>query len=430
LGIVFVCLLFKDRKQHYMKGAFILIGLLWVAMLHAQITFTGTGGLLIPPNAPNQTTGTTESSCNVSGIGVLGGCFTIEKVTINLLHSWDNDLGILLIAPNGLVLELSTENGDSDDNYLGTVFSDNASVFITDGAPPFSGNFKPEGRITNLLPPYSNGPAPGTHNFANTFNGSNADGDWTLFISDNYSNDVGRLINWSITFNNGSAAPAANAGPDQSICAGQSTVLTASGNGSYLWSTGATTASVIVSPTTTTTYTVTVTSTGCGTDTDEVIVTPYPVSASITPGSPYICAGKTVALNANPGYSGYIWSNGKQGPNITVMSSGTYTVTVTNSIGCTATASINLPDHPIPTVFLSVPDNNVCTGDCKMLQANITGTPPFQFTWQFQLAGAPVGNTQTVSGANSPLDFQVCPPNNDGAVQVVVCTLSDAFCTN
>ncbi|MEI6411764.1 MAG: proprotein convertase P-domain-containing protein [Bacteroidota bacterium] len=414
-----------------MKGTFILIGLVWANILYAQITFNGVGGLLIPPNAPNETTGITESTCSVTGIGVLGGCYAIEKVTINLLHSWDNDLGIFLVAPNGQVLELSSENGDSKENYLGTVFRDDASIFITEGFPPFSGNFKPEGRINNLVPPYSNGPALGTFTFANTFNGSNADGDWTLYISDNYSDDVGRLINWSITFNKGSAAPIVYASPDQNICTGQSTLITAIGNGNYLWSTGATTPSIIVSPTSPTTYTVTTTVPACGTASDEVVVTPYPVSASITPSSPYICPGKTVTLNANPGYTGYTWSNGKHGTNITVISAGTYTVTVTNTIGCTAVASFNLPGHPNPTISLYATDVNMCIGDCKTLQASLIGTPPFQFTWQFQVEGSAVGNSQAITVSGSSINFQVCPPpGGTGLFDVVICTLSDAFCTN
>jgi len=47
-----------------------------------------------------------------------------------------------------------------------------------------------------------------------------------------------------------------NASP-ANICVGGSTILTASGGSNYTWSTGATTSSIVVSPTTTTTYTVT-----------------------------------------------------------------------------------------------------------------------------------------------------------------------------
>jgi extracellular elastinolytic metalloproteinase len=72
-----------------------------------------------------------------------------------------------------------------------------------------------------------------------------------------------------------SPAPVANAGPDQSICTGQSVTLgTAAQPGTtYSWSPGgATTAQISVAPTATTTYTVTAT-TSCGSASDSAVVT-------------------------------------------------------------------------------------------------------------------------------------------------------------
>ena len=58
--------------------------------------------------------------------------------------------------------------------------------------------------------------------------------------------------------------PIASAGTDITISSGTSTTLTASGGGSYVWSTGATTNTIVVTPTVTTDYCVTVTDTnGC-----------------------------------------------------------------------------------------------------------------------------------------------------------------------
>jgi hypothetical protein len=70
--------------------------------------------------------------------------------------------------------------------------------------------------------------------------------------------------------------PVADAGPDQVICLGDSTVVgtPAQPDNTYSWSPGGqTTAQITVSPTTTTTYTVTATTAACGSDSDSATVT-------------------------------------------------------------------------------------------------------------------------------------------------------------
>lgn len=69
--------------------------------------------------------------------------------------------------------------------------------------------------------------------------------------------------------------PNANAGPDQNICAGQNTVLNASGGGTYKWSTNATTSTISVSPAATQIYTLTVTQNDCE-SIDQVNITVNP----------------------------------------------------------------------------------------------------------------------------------------------------------
>jgi subtilisin-like proprotein convertase family protein len=322
----------------------------------AAQTFSGTAPLPVPPGAPLATIGVTESVSTVSGVGVLGGCLTIENVTINLLHTWTGDIGILLVAPDGSFLDLSTGNGASGDNFSVTVFSDNAPTFITAGAPPYNGSFRPEGRATTLSNPYSNANALGTFTFANTFEGVNADGEWRLYINDYVSLDVGNLLSWSITFGSGGTPPIANAGPDRNICAGQTAVLTATGGNGYQWSTGASSAATTVSPSTTTTYTVTVSSSGCGTDTDEITV---------------------------------------------------------------------FVQDP-PTVTLAADAPTVCAGGCQTITAELVGTPPFSLQWRF----VPGSGVQTVTSGANTISFEACPPGGSGPVQVVICSVTDAFCTN
>lgn len=324
------------------------------------VTFSGTGNLPIPPGAPAQTVGVTTSPCTVTGIGVLGTCVTIDHVEINLLHTFVGDIGILLIGPGGQVLELSTGNGGGGDNYTNTIFSDMAGPFITSGAPPFTGSFRPEGRVTNLNNPYNNGPPLGTFTFANTYNGTNADGVWTLYINDYVVVDIGTLVSWSITFNLGGSAPVANAGPDVNACTGGTTNLTASGGGTYLWSTGDATASIAVMPATTTTYTVTVTEANCGTDTDDVVVTVFPTpTISFSTTDPDLCAGGcqtiTATLTGTPPFTlsyNLVASNGASSP---------FTHTF-NSLMETfqACAPANAPPGPIQLLATELQDGH-CT---------------------------------------------------------------------
>ncbi|MBK7635345.1 MAG: carboxypeptidase regulatory-like domain-containing protein [Saprospiraceae bacterium] len=109
------------------------------------------------------------------------------------------------------------------------------------------------------------------------------------------------------------AIPAANAGGDKSICNSTNTTLTASGagtNGTYKWSTNATTAAITVSPSTTTTYTVTVTGANGCTNSAQAVVTVTPLPASGLTGPNEICMDEYAVFNASPLVVGatYAWS--------------------------------------------------------------------------------------------------------------------------
>src|ERR1051325_4847346 len=133
----------------------------------------------------------------------------------------------------------------------------------------------------------------------------------------------------------------------QTLCSGNCATLTANasgGNGgnTYLWLPGnMNTASVNVCPTTSTAYSVSVTdSKGCSASaTTNVTVNPAQSTPVITPsGTTTFCQGNDVTLSCSAGNS-YSWSNGATTQDITVTSSGNYSVTVTNASGCSATSS-------------------------------------------------------------------------------------------
>ncbi|MBS1636703.1 MAG: DUF2341 domain-containing protein [Bacteroidetes bacterium] len=126
------------------------------------------------------------------------------------------------------------------------------------------------------------------------------------------------------------------------VCAGKTATLSASGASTYTWSTGATTANAVVSPTATSVYTVTGTdANGCSnTATQSLTVNPLPVVNAVTSNT-QICAGQTATLTAS-GASTYSWSTTQTTAGITVTPSvtTTYTVSGTNANGCKASATV------------------------------------------------------------------------------------------
>lgn len=109
-------------------------------------------------------------------------------------------------------------------------------------------------------------------------------------------------------------SPSANISGPPSTCAGGSATLTATGGGTYLWNTGATTGSITVNPTVTTTYSVIVTnSTGC-TDTAYFTQTVYQPAFVSAGNDTTICLGDSIQLNGNViSASSYNWSPASTG---------------------------------------------------------------------------------------------------------------------
>ena len=132
-------------------------------------TFTKTQNSSIPDP------GTLTSSLTVTNVGTILDL----NVQVNINHTWDEDLDVYLIAPDGTRVELFTDVGGTSDNFTNTVLDDEASMLITSGAAPFTGTFKPEGNLTLL-------------------EGKSLSGTWKLEVTDDTRIDKGTLLNWSI----------------------------------------------------------------------------------------------------------------------------------------------------------------------------------------------------------------------------------------
>ena len=135
------------------------------------------------------------------------------------------------------------------------------------------------------------------------------------------------------------------------ICEGDSVTLTADPAPSYLWSTGETTQSIVV--TDNGSYTVQRTNGSCVTTSSPatVIVNPAP---NVTNTGPTTACG-TATLDAGIDIWTYLWSTGETTQTIDVTTSGTYSVTVTNPDGCSSTDSHTITINTPPAVAITGP---------------------------------------------------------------------------
>ena len=163
------------------------------------------------------------------------------------------------------------------------------------------------------------------------------------------------------------------------ICDGTSTVLNAGNYASYIWSTTETSQSINV--TTAGNYMVTVTSTAGCTGTDNVTVTILPsLSVSIS-GDLDICGGTSTTLDAGAGYPHYEWNTNSTSQTISVTNAGTYSITVSDNNGCTATDAVTVNVSYL--TLTSSGDKTICDGNSATLSAALSGggIAPFNYTW-------------------------------------------------
>ncbi len=152
--------------------------------------------------------------------------------------------------------------------------------------------------------------------------------------------------------------PVVSAGADVAICTGNSTVLTATGATTYSWSTGQTGASITVDPTTNTTFTVTGFNGACSA-TDSVDVTVYPLPSVSISGTLTYCVGSNTTLDAGS-FVSYLWSNGQTTQTISATA-GNYTVTVTDSNGCSNTsAQVTVTELPLDSATVTYSASAYC----------------------------------------------------------------------
>jgi hypothetical protein len=168
---------------------------------------------------------------------------------------------------------------------------------------------------------------------------------------------------------------------------------------SYLWSNGATTATI--DNLDAGTYSVTVTDDEGFTETGSVTITnviPLDLNVVSTDETGIAANDGTAeadVLGGNPPY-GYAWSNGETTAFIENLSPGIYYLTVTDASSCTAEESVTINAFGCPDLTLEVAiTNNACFGECSgsINIVEITqGAFPFTYNWSDGSSGPGIQN--------------------------------------
>jgi hypothetical protein len=191
------------------------------------------------------------------------------------------------------------------------------------------------------------------------------------------------------TFANAVLPSLAVSGPTATSCAGNTVTLAASGVSSYSWSTGQSTGTVTVSPTTNSTYTVTGFDNGCSdTKTISVNVT----SPTITVNSGSVCSGQSFTIVPS-GASSYTFSSGNAV--VSPTANNTYTVTGTDGQGCVSLSGAvsNVSVTSTPTITAVSGMSLICAGNAATLTASGAST----YSWNTGATGASIAVSPTTT---------------------------------
>jgi len=189
-----------------------------------------------------------------------------------------------------------------------------------------------------------------------------------------------------------------------SVCDGVSTTLDAGGiYTDYIWSNGETTNTISTNQVGT--YTVTVTDDSGCTGTNQVAVSLAPGLSPIITGDPNFCNNTSTDINAGV-FNSYIWSDGSTNQILNVTASGTYTVTVSDVVGCTGIDEMIITEYPIPVPQISG-STSFCTGSSTTLDAGIW----INYSWS-------VGSTASSINVMAPGVYTVTITDGNGCTGI------------
>ncbi len=245
---------------------------------------------------------------------------------------------------------------------------------------------------------------------------------YSVVVTD--ANGCSKMDSMTVTVHN---YPGITAGPDQTICIGSATPITATGGTGYLWSpsTGLNAsvgATVSANPTVTTSYSVIGTDVWGCTNSDQIVINIVNAPIVSAGTDTAVCNGESVQLNATGGIS-YSWSPGANltatnifNPLATPVNTITYTVTITDANGCSANDAIAITVLPLPLANAGI-DQDICINFTAQL--NATGGTSYLWSPNLTLSDSIINNP--VSSTLATTTYAVLVTGANG------CTASDSM---
>ncbi|MEQ8623672.1 MAG: PKD domain-containing protein [Vicingaceae bacterium] len=250
--------------------------------------------------------------------------------------------------------------------------------------------------------------------------------------------------------------PFVNAGPDRTICFGDSFQLggsptTTINNPTYKWSSPGTLdddtiANPMATPTITTTYRVTVTDQNGCTNSDQIRITLTGLPPVNAGSNKTICAGESVRIGGNPTgpiFSRYAWSNGAtlddtsiSNPTANPLKTTTYTVTVTpfGFNPCTNTDQVTVVVDSLPVVNAGR-DTTICDGSSVVVGGNPTSpnsNVTYKWNGRFSMNSITIANPTATPSSSRTYTLTVtdntssCSATDQIRVSVDTIPLADA----
>lgn len=223
-----------------------------------------------------------------------------------------------------------------------------------------------------------------------------------------------------------------------SICTGDSTILTASGGGTYLWSTGETAVAIKVSPGSTQTYFVVATNSNNCIDSAilNVVVHPRPIPQF---SADNICDGSSVwfinlsSINSPDVIQSYSWNFGDGSPLNTApdpsylfATDSSYSVQLlaVSNFGCSDSITKIIIVNPNPDIGFTADDSTGCAQLCVSFQDLSSINTGNNVTWLWDFGDG--------SSTNSAVNPNHCYSNNASPVSfnVTLTVTSDSGCVS